>query len=132
MADDRNHSECPSCGARLKADSVFCHECGSDAETGWREDADLESLDLPAGYGSGDEADGAPARTRRAADPAPTTTRPSRWPLFVVVPALLLLGWMLATTSPQTLLAAPFEVTVPALLLALIAIVWIKKSRRRR
>ncbi|HKM54838.1 MAG TPA: hypothetical protein VKF17_05985 [Isosphaeraceae bacterium] len=48
---------CPHCGADVAANSPVCRECGSDAETGWSEDADKWGTDIPAGYGSEDDFD---------------------------------------------------------------------------
>lgn len=42
---------CPHCEATLPASASSCRECGSDARTGWSEDAEAWSGDLPAGYG---------------------------------------------------------------------------------
>jgi len=38
---------CPNCGATVPPRSLACHECGSDDETGWSEDAETGNLDLP-------------------------------------------------------------------------------------
>lgn len=38
---------CPHCGATVAAGRRFCRECGSDAETGWSEDAETDSIELP-------------------------------------------------------------------------------------
>lgn len=39
--------DCPNCGESVQNDASFCAHCGSDAETGWRPDAEYQSLDLP-------------------------------------------------------------------------------------
>ncbi|MEM7309873.1 MAG: zinc ribbon domain-containing protein [Planctomycetota bacterium] len=31
---------CPHCGADLRASATFCRECGSDARTGWSDEAE--------------------------------------------------------------------------------------------
>ena len=123
MVDD-DADECPNCGAPLKPDAVFCHECGSDAETGWREDSDLESLDLPQGYSQRDDDEDVTARRR-----GPSTGRVVRWPILIGVPVFLLGLWILLTSRPEALLAAPFAVAVPALLLLLIGIALIRRRR---
>lgn len=40
---------CPHCGARFKRGRLACPECGSDASTGWKSQAeiDYDSVDLP-------------------------------------------------------------------------------------
>jgi hypothetical protein len=39
--------DCPHCGEPIDEDAESCPHCGSDAETGWMEDADDASVDLP-------------------------------------------------------------------------------------
>ena len=38
---------CPNCGAEVPPDARACPECGSDEQTGWSEEAQASSLDLP-------------------------------------------------------------------------------------
>jgi ssDNA-binding Zn-finger/Zn-ribbon topoisomerase 1 len=38
---------CPHCGAKVPRTAKACPECGSDEETGWSEEAETGSLDLP-------------------------------------------------------------------------------------
>ena len=38
---------CPNCGADVPRNARACPECGSDESTGWSEDAQAQSLDLP-------------------------------------------------------------------------------------
>ena len=38
---------CPHCGEPLADDAVACRECGSDADTGWSDDIDYQSVELP-------------------------------------------------------------------------------------
>lgn len=38
---------CRHCGAEVAARASFCRECGSDAATGWSEEAENGGLDLP-------------------------------------------------------------------------------------
>ncbi|HEX9794324.1 MAG TPA: zinc ribbon domain-containing protein [Planctomycetota bacterium] len=40
---------CPHCGEPVRSGARSCRECGSDAGTGWAEDADTDyaALDLP-------------------------------------------------------------------------------------
>ncbi len=48
---------CPHCGAEVPLGALSCKECGSDAETGWAQDADVWEAGIPAGYGSDDDFD---------------------------------------------------------------------------
>jgi len=41
---------CPHCDATVPASAPACPECGSDAQTGWSEDAEAWVGDLPTGY----------------------------------------------------------------------------------
>lgn len=38
---------CPNCGADIPPKAKACPECGADENTGWSEDADIGSLNLP-------------------------------------------------------------------------------------
>lgn len=38
---------CPNCGADLPRNAKVCHECGSDKNTGWSDEAHVSALDLP-------------------------------------------------------------------------------------
>ena len=42
---------CPHCDTLIPASSPACPECGSEAETGWSQDAEAWAGDLPTGYG---------------------------------------------------------------------------------
>jgi hypothetical protein len=46
----RRSFACPHCGATVPAPALACPECGSDAQTGWGEDAAAFAGDLPTGY----------------------------------------------------------------------------------
>jgi hypothetical protein len=48
---------CPHCGHAVQLGALSCPGCGSDAQSGWSEEADAWSGDLPVGYGedSGEE-----------------------------------------------------------------------------
>lgn len=43
---------CPNCGEDVVVGAKACRACGSDADTGWKDDAevDYERVDLPDGY----------------------------------------------------------------------------------
>lgn len=77
----RRAFDCPHCGERVPAGARACPECGSDAGTGWSDDADAWAGDLPTGYGDDEDddfdeqeflreeglaGDGVPSRRRRA------------------------------------------------------------------
>ncbi|MFN0059025.1 MAG: zinc-ribbon domain-containing protein [Planctomycetota bacterium] len=38
---------CPHCGEPIADTATRCRSCGSDAETGWAEDVDYHSVELP-------------------------------------------------------------------------------------
>ena len=38
---------CPHCGAEVPPKARVCPECGSDAQTGWSQQAEGDGLDLP-------------------------------------------------------------------------------------
>ena len=50
-------SLCPHCDADVPRGALACPECGSDANTGWSEEADAWAGDPPTGYGDDDEFD---------------------------------------------------------------------------
>ncbi len=51
MARKRKQSgrsfDCPHCGEAVRAGALACRACGSDLETGWAEDAQLDLGSLP-------------------------------------------------------------------------------------
>ena len=49
--------DCPHCGAPVPVSATVCRECGSDAETGWSEDAEVGGVDTQTGYSSDDDFD---------------------------------------------------------------------------
>jgi len=58
--------DCPHCGEPVRVGARGCRECGSDIETGWQneEEIDYQSLDLPQGYSRDAEHPGAAAGSR--------------------------------------------------------------------
>lgn len=48
---------CPHCGADVPVGAPSCKECGSDAETGWSEGADVWDAGIDAGYGEEEDFD---------------------------------------------------------------------------
>lgn len=38
---------CPVCGEDVPGNALACPECGADHQSGWKEDANLDGLDLP-------------------------------------------------------------------------------------
>lgn len=77
---------CPNCGAPVAAGAAACRECGSDANTGWKDDdeVDYASIDLPDGYRDRDD--------RFARDELP----PSRTPRWIVITALVTAAALIA------------------------------------
>ncbi|MCR9244168.1 MAG: hypothetical protein NXI31_03995 [bacterium] len=77
----REYFACPHCGADVLAGSKACKACGSDAETGWQDEAEIEyqSLEIPDGWGPENET-------------ALPTNAGKRWwvPVIAIVVALLL------------------------------------------
>lgn len=55
--------ECPNCGAEVAANARACRECGSDANTGWKDgdELDYQSVEIPDGYGV--ESDASPTHS---------------------------------------------------------------------
>ena len=41
---------CPHCEATVPAGALSCPECGSDAQTGWSEEAESFAGEIPTGY----------------------------------------------------------------------------------
>ncbi len=80
----REKFTCPNCGADVAVGAKACRECGSDAQTGWQSEADVDyaSVDLPDGYRD----------DRDSSDAIP----PSRRPLWFVLIALLVAFGILA------------------------------------
>ena len=66
--------ECPHCGATYRRGRLACPECGSDAETGWQdqEELDYQSVDLPEAW------------LPEPGSPTPSWSR-TRWQLAVVL-----------------------------------------------
>lgn len=42
-----SEDHCPHCGEPLPPRAVACRECGSDFETGWSDDVEARSVELP-------------------------------------------------------------------------------------
>lgn len=79
----RERFACPNCGADVLVGAKACRECGSDASTGWQDEADIDyaSVDLPDGY-----------RDDVAGDGLPPARRPWWFALLAVGLALALLA----------------------------------------
>jgi hypothetical protein len=92
----RRTFECSHCGADVPSKALACPECGSDAESGWSEDADAWAGELPTGYGEDDEFDYAEALRAEglAGDGRPSRAMALRRRIAVV--CLLLVICMLA------------------------------------
>lgn len=76
---------CPHCGAEVRQGAKVCRACGSDADTGWQDEATIEytSVDLPDGHREG------------GSDELP----PARLPRWVVVTALLMAVLLVAAVT---------------------------------
>ena len=81
---------CPNCGADVPRNARACPECGSDESTGWSENAEKQSLDLPDDEFSYDE-----FVQREFGKPKPS---PTRW-LWTIVALALLIGFVVLLIS---------------------------------
>jgi len=77
--------ECPHCGALVPVDAPACRACGSDAETGWSEDAGL-------GCDAEDDFDYDEFLRREFPEAADISSRQAvlRWVLVILVTVLCL------------------------------------------
>ena len=85
--------DCPHCGAPVAVDAISCRECGSDAETGWSDEAG-DALDIDGGYDDDGEFDYDDFVRREFPDQAgPRSARQTiaRW-LIAAVVVLVCLG----------------------------------------
>ena len=83
---------CPHCGAPVAVGAISCRECGSDAETGWSDEAG-DALGADGGYDDGDEFDYDDFVRREFPDQAdrePARQTIVRWLLAAVVVAVCL------------------------------------------
>jgi uncharacterized membrane protein YvbJ len=87
---------CPHCGAAVAARALACPQCGSDAGTGWSEEAKDWAGDLPTGYGDDPDFDYEDALRSEglAADDRPPRASLRRRRL-VAVSVLLIVCWLL-------------------------------------
>ena len=80
---------CPNCGADVPRNAKACPGCGSDESTGWSDEAQAQSLDLPDEEFNYDEfvqrEFGKPRRSRKQIF----------WWVVAVVLLLLMLLWFL-------------------------------------
>ena len=55
---------CAECGAEFRKGRLACPECGSDAETGWKDEEEIqyESVEIPVGWGPENEPSKGPGR----------------------------------------------------------------------
>ena len=72
----RESFDCPHCGEPVSVGALSCRACGSDAETGWSEEAADWTTDTSAGYTDEDEFDYDDFVRREFPDQAPA--RPTR------------------------------------------------------
>jgi hypothetical protein len=85
----RRQFACPNCGEPVNAGALACRACGSDAETGWRAEEELEAaaMDLPAPLLSEDEYEEVLVREGLVA-PAPPPRR-AKWPAWMALGMIL-------------------------------------------
>jgi hypothetical protein len=57
MAKQRKFFDCPHCGASVPVGAKACRECGSDAETGWSDEAGSMDSGIAEGYDPDDDFD---------------------------------------------------------------------------
>lgn len=82
----RQTFECPHCGADVAVGAVVCRECGSDADTGWQDEDEInyQGTDLPTGYSRDDDHPGDIVSGRR--------------PVWIVVTALVVAAALVYVT----------------------------------
>lgn len=82
----RSVFRCPNCGAAVKVGALACRECGSDANTGWQDSAEIDyaQVDLPDGY-----------RDEALGDELP----PRRTPRWIAITALIVAAAMVAAAT---------------------------------
>lgn len=93
---NQDHFICPHCGAEVPLNASVCTECGSDAKTGWSDDADMGEVDVPTGYGKEEEFNYSKFVEREFPRQAPssfgrTVKAWAWWMVIAVVGALLIL-----------------------------------------
>ncbi len=86
---------CPSCGEPVKVGALACRSCGSDADTGWSEDADVGATDFGPAL---DDFDYDEYLKREAQTQSPSwgwVGKRTVWPLVLVIVLglLMLLTW---------------------------------------
>lgn len=86
--------DCPHCGARVRMGAAACRSCGSDLETGWSEDAELDLGSLPLGEEDFDYESWLAAELGGGPSPAARRARRTRILAGLVVLAFLI--WLLA------------------------------------
>ena len=86
---------CPHCGAEVPARALACAECGSDAGTGWSEQASDWAGDLPAGYGDDSDFDYEEALRSEGLAPGGRPSRAALRRRAVVAVAVLLIVCLL-------------------------------------
>ena len=64
----RRSFDCPHCGNAVPAKALACPACGSDASSGWSDEADAWAGDLPGGYDEEDDDSLQNVQTKRKKD----------------------------------------------------------------
>jgi hypothetical protein len=94
----RRSFTCSHCGATVPARALACPECGSDAETGWSEEAESFAGEIPTGYDEDPDFDYEEAlrEAQLAADGRPSRAQRRRRRLLAVTLLLLLIALVFA------------------------------------
>ena len=97
----REYFHCPHCGAEVEVGALACRECGSDAQTGWSEDADLWEAEIPTAYGSEDDFDYDETISHEFPEAAavPIQRLRRKWAILAVV-AMVCIGLLLYVLAP--------------------------------
>jgi transcription elongation factor Elf1 len=78
---------CPHCGAQVRVGAAACRACGSDADTGWSDEAETYAAGFDAGYGGEDDFDYDEYIREEFPDQAaePPATNWKRWVAVVII-----------------------------------------------
>ena len=94
MARKKGYFTCPHCGARVVKGAAACRECGSDAQTGWSDGANVWEADVPTGYGPDNDFDYDEYLRREFPSNADGKVRRKLLMRVLIVTAVLLALWI--------------------------------------